>query len=177
MGVFTQIFEAPCDMCKGLGVIDKDNSASYEVEKIVTLNIPKGVHDGQTIVHKELGEQPKKRRDKPGDLIFKIHVLPNDVFTRTGNDLHASLKINFISSITGANIRFNIMDEDIFDFNTNRFNIVYPGKKYKIENKGMIFDNNKRGDLYLTFDIDYPELNNEQRNKIRDFLDFLELDN
>ena len=169
MGVFTQIFEAPCDICKASGIIDKDNSASYEIEKIVNLNIPKGVQDGQTVVHKELGEQPKRKADKAGDLIFKIHVLSNDVFTRMGNDLHASVEIDFVSSITGANIRYNIMDEDIFEFNTTRFNIVYPDKKYKIENKGMPY-NNKRGDLYLTFKINYPQLNDKQRQSIKDFM-------
>jgi DnaJ family protein A protein 2 len=170
MGVFTQIFETACDLCKGTGIIDKDNSASYDIEKLVHLIIPKGVNDGHNIIHKELGEQPKRKIDKPGDLIFKIQVLPNDVFTRIGNDLHSSIKIDFISSITGANIRYNIMDEDIFEFNTNRFNIVYPDKKYKIENKGMYINDNKRGDLYLTFDIEYPILSNEQRDKIRQIL-------
>lgn len=167
MGVFTQIFESQCSDCKGAGFIDKNNNASYEIEKIVDLEIPCGVQNNHHIVLEGLGEQPKSRTSKPGNLIFKINIHKNDVFERIGNDLHSSIKIDFISSITGANIRYNIMDEDIFEFNTKQFNIVYPDKKYKFENRGMRYDKgNKRGDLYLTFEINYPELSDTQRTEI-----------
>ena len=171
MGVFTQIFESQCNDCKGTGVIDKNNNASYEIEKIVDLEIPCGVQNNHHIVLEGLGEQPKTKNYKAGNLIFKINIQPNDVFERIGNDLYSSINIDFISSITGANIRYNIMDEDIFEFNTKQFNIVYPEKKYKFENKGMKYDKgNKRGDLYLSFNINYPTLSDSQRNNIHQSL-------
>lgn len=166
-GIFTQIFESECNTCKGDGYMEIDDKSSYDIEKIINLNIPKGVKDGFTIVHNGLGEQPKSKNGTPGNIIFKINIESNDVFQRKDNDLYSSVKIDFISSITGANIRFNIMDEEYFEFNTSQFNIVYPNQKYKIENKGMIFNNNKRGDLYLDFIIDYPILNNNQKEKIK----------
>lgn len=167
-GIFTQIFETECNTCKGSGFIEIDEHCSYEIEKIINLNVPKGVKDGFTIIHNGLGEQPKSKNGIPGDIVFKIHIEPNDVFQRKDNDLYSSVKIDFISSITGANIHFNIMDEEYFEFNTSQFNIVYPNKKYKIEKKGMIFNNSQRGDLYLDFNIDYPVLNNMQRERIRE---------
>jgi DnaJ-class molecular chaperone len=95
----------------------------------------------------------------------------NDTFTRNGNDLYSSVKINFIDSLCGANIIFNIMDEETVKFNTSEFNIVHPNKKYEFKDKGMpIQGTNKRGNLYIEFDIDYPILTEEQKNNIKTIL-------
>ena len=56
----------------------------------------------------------------------------------------------------------------MLDFNTSEFGIVYPNKKYEFKNKGMpIQRSNNRGNLYLEFEIDYPKLTDEQRDKLR----------
>lgn len=171
MGMFTQVFESQCGNCKGSG-LECPNDAVYEFEKNVTLNIPSGVMNGHKIVIDECGEQPKQKKTKPGNLVFNIEIAPNDVFVRKDNDLYASVSIDFVGSITGANIKFNILDEDSFEFNTKQFNIVYPNKKYQFKGKGMPIQNrsNQRGDLYLEFNIDYPILNDEQRYNLRNAL-------
>lgn len=171
MGMFTQVFESPCGNCKGSG-LDCPNDAVYDFDKNVTLNIPAGVMNGHKIVIDDCGEQPKHKKSKPGNLVFNIEIAPNNVFVRKDNDLYASITIDFIGSISGANIKFNILDEDSFEFNTKQFNIVYPNKKYQIKGKGMPILNrsNQRGDLYLEFNIDYPVLKDEQRHNLRNAL-------
>lgn len=166
-GGFKQIFESKCQHCKG-SCYENLDKASYENEKQVQLVIPSGVTNDYNIVIDGCGEQPKTKHEKPGNLVFRIIIKPNDVFTRINNDLHATMSIDFISSIVGCNVTFNIMDEDKIEFNTKQFNIIHPNKKYKFENKGMpILNNSKRGDLYLEFNVDYPVLTNEQRNEIQ----------
>ena len=95
----------------------------------------------------------------------------NDTFTRDKDDLHSSIKIDFISSLCGANIHFNIMDEDKITFNTSEFNIVHPNKKYEFKGKGMpVQGTNRRGNLYIEFDVDYPILTEEQKKGIKEIL-------
>ena len=170
MGVFQQIFEGPCGTCKGIGSNNLEE-CSYELEKTLELSIPKGVHHNNKICIDGCGEQPKSKNKKPGNLIFNIEVSPNDVFRREGNNLYSSIKIDFISSLCGANIQFNIMDEDKLIFNTSQFNIVYPNKQYEFKDKGMpIQGTNKKGSLYLEFLIDYPVLTDEQKASLQKIL-------
>jgi len=170
MGVFQQIFEGPCGTCKGIGSNNLEE-CSYELEKTLELSIPKGVQHNNKICIDGCGEQPKSKNKKPGNLIFNIEVSPNDVFRREGNNLYSSIKIDFISSLCGANIQFNIMDEDKLIFNTSQFNIVYPNKRYEFKDKGMpIQGTNKKGSLYLEFLIDYPVLTDEQKESLQNIL-------
>ena len=170
MGVFQQIYEGPCGTCKGIGSNNLEE-CSYELEKTLELNIPKGIQHNNKICIDGCGEQPKSKNKKPGNLIFNIEILSNDIFKREGNNLYASVKIDFVSSLCGANIHFNIMDEDTLHFNTSQFNIVHPNKQYEFKDKGMpIQGTNKKGNLYLEFLIDYPVLNEKQKEIIKECL-------
>lgn len=170
MGVFQQVFESNCNTCKGTGSNNLDECA-YEIEKTLDLNIIKGIQNNSKICIDGCGEQPKMRNRKAGNLIFNIEIMNNNTFTRNGNDLYSSVKINFIDSLCGANIIFNIMDEETVKFNTSKFNIVHPNKKYEFKDKGMpIQGTNKRGNLYIEFDVDYPILTEEQKNNIKTIL-------
>lgn len=170
MGVFQQVFEMQCNSCSGTGSKNLEESA-YEIEKTLELNIPKGIHNNNKICIDGCGEQPKVKNKKPGNLVFNIEIMNNDAFTRDKDDLHSSIKIDFISSLCGANIQFNIMDEDKITFNTSQFNIVHPNKKYEFKGKGMpIQGTNKRGNLYIEFDVEYPTLTEEQKKGIKEIL-------
>lgn len=167
LGIMTQVFESQCNTCNGVGYGNLEE-ASYEIEKTIELVIPKGIQNNHKICIDECGEQPKVKNKKAGNLIFNIEIQENDVFKRENNNLHTKMKIDFISSICGANVKFNIMDEEMLNFNTSEFGIVYPNKKYEFKNKGMpIQRSNNRGNLYLEFEIDYPKLTDEQRDKLR----------
>ena len=170
MGVFQQVFEMQCNNCSGTGSKNLEESA-YEIEKTLELNIPKGINNDNKICIDGCGEQPKVKNKKPGNLVFNIEIMNNDVFRRDKDDLHSSIKIDFISSLCGENIQFNIMDEDKITFNTSEFNIVHPNKKYEFKEKGMpIQGTNKRGNLYIEFNIEYPTLTKEQKKGIKEIL-------
>jgi DnaJ family protein A protein 2 len=170
MGIFQQVFEMQCNSCNGTGSKNLEESA-YEIEKTLELNIPKGIHNNNKICIDGCGEQPKVINKKPGNLVLNIEIINNDAFTRDKDDLHSSISINFTSSLCGANIEFNIMDEDKITFNTSQFNIVHPNKKYEFKEKGMpIQGTDKRGNLYVEFNIEYPILTEEQKKYIKDIL-------
>jgi DnaJ family protein A protein 2 len=170
MGIFQQVFEMQCNSCNGIGSNNLEECA-YEIERILELHIPKGVHNNNNICIDGCGEQPKAVNKKPGNLIFNIEIADNDAFIRNGDDLNSVITINFIDSICGANINFNIMDEDTINFNTSQFNIVHPNKKYEFKEKGMpILGRNARGNLYIEFKIEYPILTDEQKKGIKELL-------
>jgi DnaJ homolog subfamily A member 2 len=170
IGIFQQIVEMQCNTCNGSGSKNLEECA-YEIEKILELHIPKGVNNNNNICIDGCGEQPKTPNKKPGNLIFNIEITANDSFTRNGDDLNAVITINFIDSICGANINFNIMDEDTITFNTSMFNIVHPNKQYEFKEKGMpILGRNTRGNLYIEFKIEYPILTDEQKKGIKEIL-------
>lgn len=170
MGIFQQVFEMQCNSCSGSGSKNIEECA-YEIEKILELHIPKGVHNNNNICIDGCGEQPKVANKKPGNLIFNIEIINNDAFIRDGDNLNAVITINFIDSICGANVNFNIMDEDSINFNTSMFNVVHPNKKYEFKDKGMpILGRNAKGNLYIEFNIEYPILTDEQKKGIKELL-------
>ena len=170
MGIFQQVFEMQCNSCSGAGSKNIEECA-YEIEKILEIHIPKGVHNNNNICIDGCGEQPKVANKRPGNLIFNIEIINNDAFIRDGDNLNAVITINFIDSICGANINFNIMDEDSINFNTSMFNVVHPNKKYEFKDKGMpILGRNAKGNLYIEFNIEYPILTDEQKKGIKELL-------
>jgi len=166
MGVFTQVIEMPCDSCQGCGFIGSDD-ASYEIEKVLEFIIPKGIKNNNKICIDKCGEQPKVSNKIPGNLIFNIEIELDKKFIRNENNLETKIQLCFISSICGENIKLNILDDEVFDFNIKDLGIVHPNKKYEFKNKGMpIQGTNNRGNLLIEFDIDYPILNDDQRNNL-----------
>lgn len=172
MGLFTQVFSVPCKECGACGFSkrpDCKEEVSSERECAVNLEIPPGVLDNHKIVVEGKGEQPKVDGMLPGNLIFNVSIKPHKTFVRDGNNLHSNIKISFVSSIVGDVIPMNILDIETFDLDLKRFGIIQPNKQYVFDNKGMplLNNKNKRGNLILTFDIEYPILTDNQRENIR----------
>ncbi|GKT37855.1 Chaperone protein DnaJ 1, partial [Aduncisulcus paluster] len=72
------IIENPCTDCQGTGVTTRTRT--------ITVRIPPGVDDGQRI--RLAGQGEAGLRGAPsGDLYVTVHVRPDKVFTRDGDDL------------------------------------------------------------------------------------------
>jgi DnaJ family protein A protein 2 len=166
MGILTQVFQGRCDKCSGAGhsingkksCSECNGNGKYSQDMHANLSLPKGVASGIKTAFPELGEQPRTPNQKPGDLILEIIVNEHSLFRRNQNDLHYKCDLTYIESIVGKDIVIPYFKESI-KLNTNMFGIVYPGKSYMIENKGMpIVDTNKFGNMYIEFDINYPKI-------------------
>lgn len=171
MGVFTQIFTGACDVCEGSGQIFKGKSscsecnglAKYKKEITANLSLPPGISTGYKTMFHDMGEQAKTKKQKAGDLIMEINISEHPVFLRQGNDLYYKCNISFIESIIGRDITIPYFGENI-DLNINKFGIVYPGQKYKIDGKGMPVVNTSRyGNMYIEFIIHYPKIKNKEK--------------
>lgn len=171
LGVFTQIFNGNCDKCNGVGSIPLANQSCkecggkcrYTKDVNSHLNIPKGINNGYKTSFPGMGEQPKTSKMKAGDLIIEFRILDHPHFVRKGNDLYYKCELTFIESMIGKNIKIPYFKETI-DINTNIFGVVYPGKQYLIEGRGMpILNTQRKGNMFIEFTIKYPKIKNKDK--------------
>jgi len=176
MGPFTQILSQPCNNCQGSGVFMNTNkncneckgNGTYEVEHVCNLSIPKGFEDGMKTVFNNFGEQPKKNNQTPGHLILELKIQDHQFFTRKGNDLHHKININFTESVLGKNISIPYFNDSI-NININQFGIINPTKQYIIKNRGLpILNTEKKGNLVIEFIINYPKLELDEQENLKE---------
>ena len=168
MGLFTQIFTCSCDKCNQSGFITENNkncsnckgTCKYNKEVNAHLLLPAGINNNYKTIFPEMGEQPKKKSQKAGDLIINIIIDDNSLFKRKDNDLYYKTSITFLDSIIGKEFEINYFNE-IVKINTNSFGIVHPNKQYLIKNMGMPIINTKnKGNMFIEFSINYPSIKN-----------------
>jgi DnaJ-class molecular chaperone len=177
-GLFTQIITRPCGTCHGTGKMSKPQKSCSQCqgvgetseEHILTLKIPRGVQHGHHLHFGGFGEQPMVEGQRPGDLIFEIHIEDYPQLTRQGNDLHYEHNITLVESITGTVITVpHVMGE--FKVDTREMGIIQPTKKYIIGQKGMSFgDGDAVGNMVVTFRVEYPKekLTSESQTYLKD---------
>jgi DnaJ-class molecular chaperone len=172
MGPFQKVFESDCGNCRGRGLIIKGcdkcgGIGRYKDKETFNLVIPTGATTGLERRIAGKGEQPFKKTEIAGDLVFKINVKEHALFTRKGNDLYYSQDISFVDSVCGVDIKIPHFEGEL-KINTSTFGIVKHGGEYRIEGKGM----NEVTHLIIKFDVKYPhiKLNESIRDKIRELL-------
>lgn len=181
MGMMTQIIQQTCQNCGGNGIVEKhqglhckncNNTGKIRETQLFEINIPRGAPQLKQYVFKGWGEQGVKKSDIPGNLVVNVKVKPHPYFKRNGDDLHYNVNISFKESIIGKTITILHFSEDIV-INTRGFGIINPVLQYSIYGKGMITENRKCGNLFLTFSIVYPtpSLTEEQCQLLNDTFD------
>jgi DnaJ-class molecular chaperone len=162
MGIMQVVQEQPCRNCNGFGMV-KDNvncnnceNKGFNVKSNkIEVVIPKGVENNTQFTFSGFGEIAKNPNDDNGDLIVIIKIDEGTLFKREGKlDLIYENNITFRESVTGKQLLIPHFEKE-FSVNTIQFGIINPNKKYVIPGKGLINENNNRGNLYLKFNIDY----------------------
>ena len=89
------IIEHPCQECKGTGVTTRTRT--------INVRIPPGVEDGQRI--RLAGQGEAGLRGAPsGDLYVTVHVRPDKVFGRDGDDLTVTVPVSFHELALGTTL-------------------------------------------------------------------------
>ena len=154
-------FQQPCPACQGQGVGGKSGgcqSCDFKSKRVEALNIelkiPPGVESGNTLIAHGLGEQPRKRGEEAGDLVFHIRVGSHPELMRQGADLVFQTKISFEDSVNGKKIQIPHFDGSI-EIDTSDWGVLDPREDYIIPFKGFKVGGNV-GRLRVTFNIVYP---------------------
>lgn len=148
-----RVIETPCSTCGGRGKVKK--------KKIISLNIPAGVDNGNTIPLRGEGE-PGAKGGPSGDLYVNIRVKPHKIFKRQNNDISCEVSISFIKAALGGEV-------DIPTLEGNQKEKVsegtQPGTVVKLKGKGIPkLRGGGRGDLFVKLNVEIPKkLNDTQR--------------
>nr|GEV85533.1 DnaJ protein ERDJ3B-like [Tanacetum cinerariifolium] len=159
-GMFQQMTEQVCEQCPNV---------KYEREgNFITVDIEKGMQDGQEVVFYEEGEPIID--GEPGDLRFRVRTAPHDRFRREGNNLHATTTITLAQALVGFEKTITHLDEHLVNIGSKGITKPKEVKKFKGEGMPLHFSN-KKGDLYVTFEVLFPtSLTDDQKTKIKAIL-------
>uniref|UniRef100_A0A0C9RIX4 DnaJ protein ERDJ3B n=1 Tax=Wollemia nobilis TaxID=56998 RepID=A0A0C9RIX4_9CONI len=157
-GMFQQITQQVCEQCPNV---------KYEREgDFITVDIEKGMQDGQEIVFYEDGEPITD--GEPGDLKFKIYTAPHEKFTREGNDLRTTVTITLREALVGFEKSIPHLDGHLVSIGSK--GIIKPKEVRRFKGEGMpLHMSTKKGDLFVTYEVLFPsKLTEEQKNKIKE---------
>ncbi|KAG6552764.1 hypothetical protein Mapa_005712 [Marchantia paleacea] len=154
-GMFQQYTQQVCEECPNM---------KFEREGIsITMDIEKGMVDGQEIVFYEDGE-PIMDGDA-GDLKFVIQTEPHERFIREGNNLKTSVTISLVDALVGFEKELTHLDGHSVKLGTK--GITKPNETKRFSGEGMpIHESVRRGDLFVTFEVTFPSKLTEEQKAI-----------
>jgi molecular chaperone DnaJ len=138
------IIEDPCDECQGTGVTTRTRT--------INVRIPPGVEDGQRI--RLAGQGEAGLRGAPsGDLYVTVHVRPDKVFGRDGNDLTVTVPVSFTELALGTTLSVPTLD--------GKVGVKVPqgtadGRILRVRGRGVPKRDGAAGDLLVTVKVAVP---------------------
>lgn len=170
-GNFTTV--TVCDKCGGKGTIinepcpDCHGSGRVRRRRKITINVPAGVDDGNTIPLRGEGE-PGVRGGEHGDLYIEINVLPHKLFKRQDFDVICEIPVSFPQAALGSEIDVPTIDGMI--------KYVIPegtqsGSVFRIKGKGIPkLRGYGRGDEVIRVIVEVPRrLNEKQKTLLKNY--------
>lgn len=165
LGPMIQQMQSPCNECHGEGEIirEKDRCKTCEGQKVVAekkiidVNIEKGTPHGHKITFP--GEADQAPGVQAGDLIVVIGEKEHPVFQRNGNDLLCKQSIELLTALAGGTIAIKHLDDRLLVVDIPSGQVIKPNSTKVIRGEGMpqFKKNFVRGDLFVQFDIIFPE--------------------
>ena len=150
-----KVIKDPCPDCRGKGKIRKNVK--------ITVKIPEGVDEGQTVVLRGQGESGTNGGPQ-GDLYIIVHIKRHSIYTRKGDHVLCDIPITFTQATLGAELEIPLVDGT-----KEKYKIpegTQTGTKFTIRSKGFKNPNGSwRGDFIFTVIVQTPKkLTQEQRN-------------
>ncbi len=154
-----KIIHNPCVTCHGSGLSFRN--------KTISVAVPAGICDGQTITIKNMGGFSRIGGDR-GNVIINVSVEKNNKFERKGADLVMDLPVSFAKLVLGGEVVVETIDGKI------RYTIpegTENGSIVRIRGRGaMDMSTRTRGDLFVNLLLEIPkELTKKQRSLLLQF--------
>ena len=162
-----------CPECEGAGEVPDercprcDGSGVTREEESVTVEVPAGIRDGQTLRMEGEGA-PGDRGAPDGDLLIDIDVAASDRYDRDGADLYVTEPISFPQAVFGDTVRVDTLGGAVeMDVPGG----TQSGEQFRLRGEGMPkLRGRGHGDLYVQVRVVTPEkLNDEQREALERF--------
>lgn len=152
-----KIIHSPCKTCRGIGSVRRQHK--------VSVSIPAGIDDGQTISLKGQGNAGLNG-GPAGDLLITVLVQPHARFERDGASILLDQEISFAQAALGAEVEVPTLDGKV------KLNIpegTQSGTTFRLKGKGVPFlHNGGRGDQFVTVNVAVPRsMTSTQKNALR----------
>jgi len=149
----------PCPSCRGSGRQVK--------ERIVSVQIPPGIHGGQVVRVRGEGE-PGENGSHRGDLHVAVRVKPHPFLERHNNDLVCRMPISFTQAALGASVEVPTL--------SGQAEVRIPpgtqhGQLFRLRDLGVPdLRTRRRGDEIVQVTVEIPKrLDKEQERLLREF--------
>lgn len=154
-----KIIHSPCKTCRGMGSVRRQHK--------VSVSIPAGIDDGQTISLKGQGNAGVNG-GPAGDLLITVLVQPHARFERDGASILLDQEVSFAQAALGAEIEVPTLDGKV------KLNIpegTQTGTTFRLKGKGVPFlRNGGRGDQFVTVKVAVPRgLSSAQKDALRQY--------
>lgn len=153
------LISTPCQECRGSGRTVK--------RRIVNVQVPAGVHDGQAIRLRGEGE-PGDDGTSRGDLHCYIHVRPHPFLERSDNDLVCRMPVSFTQAALGALVEVPTLD--------GKAELRIPhgtqsGQVFRLRGMGLPdLRGGRKGDELVQVFVEIPKrLNKDQEKLLRSY--------
>jgi molecular chaperone DnaJ len=169
-GIF--VIAATCPTCRGGGRVVKDKCSECRgggvtrAEEKVTINVPAGIDDGQTLRVPGRG-QAGPNGGPPGHLYVTLHVEEDERFHREGDDLLTIVELTFAQAALGARVKVPGVDgEHEVDVPAG----TQPGAEKVLRGRGLPNVHGRGvGNLHVRFTVGVPKkLSSEQRRLVEE---------
>ena len=176
-----QQMQSVCSDCNGEGEVinEKDRCKKCEGKKVIKevkileVHIDKGMKHGQRITF--TGEADQAPGVEPGDIVLLLQEKEHEVFQRDGNDLHMTYKTGLVEALCGFQFTFKHLDGHQIVVKYPPGKVIEPGCVLIVQGEGMPQYHNpfEKGDLYIKFDVQFPENNWIDLDKLSELEDLL----
>lgn len=165
----TQAVVHKCHVCDGFGSIARHQCSHCGGQRVVPEKTEKkftlepGTPDGYQYTFK--GEAEQVPDAIAGDVIIQVTNEEHPVFERDEANLLWSTNITLMEALIGFNRSVRSLDGRLIEF--EKRNVTKPGDVFLVAEEGLpVFGNaNKRGDLVVSFNIQFPDKVDEKRRK------------
>lgn len=154
-----KIIDNPCTKCRGTGDI--------RVSKTISVDIPAGIDDGQTLAVRGQGNSGKNGGPS-GDLNITVSVRPDTLFKRDGYNIWCEIPITYTQAVFGDELVVPTIDGKV------KYTIpegTQTGTVFRLKGKGVQNLNGRgRGDQYVEVTVEVPKgLNKQQKEALRNY--------
>jgi molecular chaperone DnaJ len=174
-GYSTFIQETICHNCKGVGYTIKNPCKECnglglkEVTENIDIDIPIGIYDKARISVGGMGSYPSSVNGGEcvnGDLIIEFNEIKHDTYSRNGDDIMSTIKLNLYEALCGTEVILETIDGGKIKFKVPK--LTKDGHVFRFAGKGLksIMDNNHRGNHLVLVSYEYPTEIGEREEKL-----------
>lgn len=150
-------------------VLNPDGRSTRSEDKVLTVEVKPGWKEGTKVTFPKEGDQTPN--NIPADIVFVIKDKSHPLFKRDGSDIRYKARIGLREALIGCTVTVPTLDGRKQTLQLS--DVTKPTATKRIAGEGLPYPKqpNKRGDLVVEFDIQFPDtLTKTARDRIAELL-------